>query len=187
MKNLVITFLVVLVALTSCKKEEPKVQIFKAMMDGKQIDFLGAQIQKVEVYNQAGDFVRYNYWLTNNLYILDEEPVAPLNDHQDGVISIKFQDSTFVKKKFLHTELDVRYDPAHVAQPDDSLNLPSVIAYYAVGGELEITKEENNIIYGTFDLQLAAKFALWHSDTLELTDGYFEITQWPEYSVTLNN
>jgi len=144
-----ITITLIFVLLVSCEKDEDKTQILMANVDGKEMHFIGNAYCYNDIRNDEAFGYNYHFFNleTPNIYI-------------------EAYDSSFVRTRFDFQNLKAKY-----AYKDSLGNLKS---YDAINGELSILKEENGIILGNF--RFIFTNILNSSDTIKLTDGYFEIT-----------
>lgn len=150
--NLIMKWIVIIlifVFLTSCEKNEEKTKILSANVNGKEMHFTGNAYRYTDLRNDKA--FGYNYHLFNletpNIYF-------------------EAYDSSFVRTHFDFSNLKAKY------ACNDSLGNSK--SYDAINGELSITKEENGILFGKF--MFVFTNILDPTDTITVSDGYFEIT-----------
>ena len=147
MRIAIIMFL--LIFLFACNKDDPKIQILTANINGDSISFVGNAQKYSDLKN--GVLFGYNYHIYNletpNIYI-------------------EAYDSSLQANEFSFQNLSAKY--AHFDSDGNSKS------YDAIDGSLNIINENDGVIYGNFYftfLNVRDKF-----DTLNVKDGYFEIS-----------
>lgn len=137
------------VLFASCDKEEEKSQILSAKVNGEEMQFIGNLYRYSDIKNH--ETIGFTYHLFSS-----ETPL----------IFIEAFDSSFVRTHFDISSLKARYTC------NDSLGNSKL--YDAIDGELSITKEKDEILYGDFSFTLVNTRD--RADTIRISDGYYEVT-----------
>jgi hypothetical protein len=135
---------------SSCyNDEEEKVQILSAKVNGEEMQYIGNLYRYSDIKNH--ETVGFTYHLFSN-----ETPN----------IFIEARDSSFVRAHFDFSSLKASYSY------NDSLGNSKL--YDAIDGELSITKEKDEILYGNFSFTFVNTRD--RADTIRMSDGYYEVT-----------
>ena len=156
-----LTFLIpIIIFFTSCKKEKEEIRLFSAIIDNDSISLLGNAQRYID--EKSGNIFGYNYHIFNL-----ESPS----------LYIEAYDSSLVKNEFYYPLVKAKY-----AFTDSSTY--SSINYRSKDGYLKITKEHDGVLFGIFNFEMIN--VLDETDTISITNGYFEITL-EEYKRYWNN
>jgi hypothetical protein len=139
----------VLFFILSCNKDQVKNQLLDLKIDGQYFSFNGTA-QKYTDY-VSGQKRAFEYQIFN---------------HDKHSFNIDAYDDTFTKFVFAFPEFSAIY----IVQLDGGQSK----TYQAVSGQLRILGEENGNLRGDFNFK--AKNVLNASDSVMITDGYFDIS-----------
>lgn len=142
-------FISIIIFFLSCEKQEDKIRILFAKVDGDSIAFTGYAYQYNDISNKQS--VGYSYHIFNL-----ESPK----------LYITAFDSTFESQNIIFSNLTSQY------VYNDSLGVSK--NYFAIDGNFKLTKEQDGVLFGEFDFVLLNE--LNNLDTLKIEQGYFEIS-----------
>jgi hypothetical protein len=147
MKKLIF-LLLVLFFILSCNNEPVKNQLLEAKIDGQIYSFNGTAEKYTEYVNDQK--TAYNYQIYN---------------HDRHSFLIEAYDNTFTKVVFPFPEFSAIY----IVQLDGGQSK----TYQAVSGQFRILGQDNGNLRGDFNFK--AKNVQNASDSVMITDGYFDI------------